>query len=165
MGVELFRGWRAMARALVPEGFVVPTRWDTPQFWLEPLTERRHEEDYAAWMPSIDHIRSTPGFVGWEWPPAQGMSPEENLQSVRRHERHFAARVGFTYAVVERASATLIGCVYVYPAPTADNDCEVRTWVRADRAHLDRAVHEATLAWLERDWPFRALLSHRREVT
>jgi hypothetical protein len=165
MRVELFRGWRSMARSLVPEDFTVPQRLDTPRFWLEPLLERHHEQDYAAWMSSIGHILSTPGFVGWEWPPAQGMSPEENLHSVRRHARHFAARVGFTYAVFERGSGGLIGCVYVYPAADAAHDCEVRSWVRADRARLDRLLHDATVEWLHREWPFRAVLSHPREVT
>jgi hypothetical protein len=30
----------------------------------------------------------------------------------------------------------------------------VESWVRADHAALDPAVHDAVVAWLERDWPF-----------
>jgi hypothetical protein len=33
----------------------------------------------------------------------------------------------------------------------------VESWVRADHAALDRAVHDAVIAWLERDWPFDSI--------
>jgi hypothetical protein len=32
-----------------------------------------------------------------------------------------------------------------------------RSWVRADRRALDPALHDAVLAWLERDWPFDSI--------
>lgn len=160
--MELHAGWRAMARSLVPYGFDVPRPPATTVFRLEPLAEEHAAGDYQAWTSSIEHIRSTPGFVGWTWPPCGGMSAEENLASVRRHVRHHAARVGFTFAVVEQPTGVVIGCVYVYPAADSRYDCEVRSWVSADRAHLDRQVHDVVLEWLRKQWPFRAVLSHAR---
>ena len=44
--------------------------------------------DHAAWMSSIDHIRSTPGFDEQEepdWPVA--MTLEANLEDLVRHAR------------------------------------------------------------------------------
>jgi hypothetical protein len=54
---------------------------------------------------------------------------------------------------------------YIYPLkdeePGAGTEgvpgAAVRSWVRADRAQLDRVVHDAVLAWLERDWPFHSI--------
>ena len=59
----------------------------------------------------------------------------------------------------------VIGCVYIYP-PSGQGPADgtggrwhasVRSWVRADRAALDPVVHDAVVAWLERDWPFRSV--------
>jgi hypothetical protein len=33
----------------------------------------------------------------------------------------------------------------------------VRSWVRADRAELDAALHAAVHRWLDEDWPFAAV--------
>jgi hypothetical protein len=33
----------------------------------------------------------------------------------------------------------------------------VSSWVRADHAALDPVLHDAVLAWLERDWPFDSI--------
>jgi len=151
-----------MARPLVPESFDVPAAPSTPEFRLEPLTERHAAGDHRAWASSIPHIQATPGFVDWSWPPPGGMSEDDNLASVRRHASHYTARVAFTYAVVEQATDEVVGCVYVHPAADPHHDCEVRSWVSADHARLDRPVYDAVLEWLRRDWPFRAVLSHPR---
>ena len=55
--------------------------------------------------------------------------------------------------------------MYIYPSqgqgPGGGTEglrgAAVRSWVRADRAHLDRVVYDAVLAWLERDWPFHSI--------
>ena len=58
----------------------------------------------------------------------------------------------------------VIGCVYIYPVRDHEpSDAEgrrrasVQSWVRADRAALDPVLHDAVLAWLERDWPFESI--------
>lgn len=159
--MRLNPGWRSMAKPLVPEEFPVPDPLSTAAFRLEPLDERHADGDYAAWSSSIPHIRATPGFVGWSWPP-DAMTPEENLESVRRHARHHAARVGFTYAVLAEPDGVVVGCVYVYPARDGHHGCEVRSWVSAWRADLDRPVHALVVRWLREDWPFGAVLAHER---
>jgi len=149
---------------LVPAGLAVPDRLVADEgFRLVPLGPQHNEADYAAWTGSINHIRATPGFVGRSWP--HPMSLEDNLRDLERHARDFAERRGFTYTVLGAGSAEVIGCVYIYPlrAPGPGGGTEgargaaVRSWVRADRAQLDRVVYDAVLAWLERDWPFQSI--------
>jgi RimJ/RimL family protein N-acetyltransferase len=107
-------------------------------------------------MSSIDHIRATPGFEGWRWPDPE-MTPEQNLGDLQRHAEEFAQRSGFTYTVLDPGSGRVIGCVYIYPSDGADGAADVRSWVRADRADLDVAVHDAVSAWLASAWPFTAV--------
>jgi hypothetical protein len=148
----------------VPADFAVPDGLVADEgFRLAPLGPQHNEADYAAWTDSIDHIRATPGFTGRSWP--HPMSLEDNLHDLEQHAQDFAGRRGFTYTVLGAGSDEVIGCVYIYPLkdeePGAGTEgvpgAAVRSWVRADRAQLDRVVHDAVLAWLERDWPFHSI--------
>lgn len=148
--------------AFVPAGFVPPTTLATERFRLEPLGPQHNESDLAAWTSSIEHIRATPGFAGGSWPPAQGMSPEENLGDLTRHAADFEERRGVTFTVLDRPGDEVIGCVYVYPARSPDHDVSVRSWVRADRAELDGPLADAVAAWLAADWPWHRPDRHGR---
>lgn len=147
----------------VPEDFEVPEGLAATEFRLVPLGPRHNDADYAAWTSSIDHIRATPGFSGHGWP--RPMSPEDNLGDLERHAEDFAACRGFTYTVLSADAGDVIGCVYIYPSrghepgggKGSPRCASVRSWVRADRAALDPALHDAVLAWLERAWPFRSV--------
>jgi len=141
-------------RAFVPDDFTVPRELIAPPFRLEPLGPQHNGADYAAWTSSIEHIRATPGFAGRDWPDPR-MSPEDNLADLVRHADDFARRAGFTYTVIEIASGEIIGCVYIYPARDEDHDADVRSWVRADRASLDKALYDAVGTWLSAAWPFQ----------
>jgi hypothetical protein len=67
-------------------------------------------------MSSIDHIRSTPGLVDWDWPTP--MSLEQNLGDLEHHARDFRERTGFTYSILD--GDAVIGCLYIYRrAPVA----------------------------------------------
>ncbi len=146
-------GWvSSVPEPFVPADFQVPAGLDGPGFRLEPLGPEHNERDHAAWMSSIDHIRSTPGFDLAEraWPVE--MSLEQNLQDLEMHASHFEQRTGFTYSVLD--GDQVIGCVYIYPAIRSGSDAEVRSWVTAERAEQDPAVRDAVSAWLERAWPF-----------
>ena len=143
-------------QAFVPDGFAVPRELVTGEFRLEPLGPQHNAGDFDAWMSSIDHIRATPGFEGRKWPDP-GMTAEQNLGDLQRHAEDFARRQGFTFTVLEDGSGRVIGCVYIYPSKGADGAADVRSWVRADRAGLDVAVHDAVAAWLADAWPFTAV--------
>ena len=134
--------------SFVPADFVVPLSFDGPGFRLEPLGPQHNKRDHDAWMSSIDHIRETPGFPDGSWPTA--MSPESNLADLVRHAKDFEDRVGFTYSILD--ADEVIGCVYIYPSPTAD--AAVSSWVRVSRADMDVVTWQAISTWLESDWPF-----------
>lgn len=101
-------------------------------------------------MSSIDHIRATPGMVGWDWPTP--MTLEENLADMEMHAREFVERKSFTYSVLD--GDEVIGCVYIYPTDDSDHDAHVRSWVTASRAGMDATVWREVSEWLERRWPF-----------
>ena len=152
----------------VPEDFVVPDGLIARDFRLTPLGPQHNEADYAAWTSSIDHIRATPGFREGSWP--HEMSLTDNLRDLQRHARDFAERRGFTFTVLSIGTGDVIGCVYIYPPgrPGPGDGgrrlcASVESWVRADHAALDPAVHDAVVAWLERDWPFDSIEYAPRE--
>ena len=141
----------------MPNDFVVPRELVTGEFRLEPLGPQHNEADHEAWTSSIEHIRATPGFPDGQWPPVEGMTLEDNLRDLRRHADDFAQRSGFTYTVLDAGSDRVVGCVYIYPAEGAEGAADVSSWVRADRAELDVAVHNAVARWLADAWPFAAV--------
>lgn len=139
----------------VPADFEPPTSLVTDRFRLEPLGPEHNESDLAAWTSSIDHVRATAGFEGSSWPPVGGMSSEKNGDDLTRHAADFVARTGFTFTVLDPASGEVIGCVYIYPAKSADHDVQVKSWVRADVAELDAPLADAVAEWMSADWPWQ----------
>jgi hypothetical protein len=138
---------------LVPEGFAVPAGLRSELFVLEPLGVQHNVADHAAWTSSIEHIRATPGFAGRTWPAP--MSLQENAADLVKHAQDFADRTGFAYTVLDPASDDVIGCVYIYPPRRSSYDVDVRSWVRADHAGLDKPLHDLVCQWLASAWPFR----------
>lgn len=139
----------------VPVDFDPPTSLVTDRFRLEPLGPQHNVADLAAWSSSIEHIRATSGYIDGRWPPAEGMSLEDNLSDLRGHAADFEARKGFTFTVLDPIDAgDVIGCVYLYPAKASDYEVTVRSWVRADRAELDIPLADAVADWLAAEWPW-----------
>lgn len=138
----------------VPADFEPPRSLVTDDFVLEPLGPQHNDSDLAAWSSSIAHIRATPGYPDGQWPPLQGMTPEQNLADLTRHAADFESHRGFTFTVLDPTDRTVIGCVYLYPTKT-DADVCVQSWVRADRAQLDAPLADAVAAWLHDAWPWR----------
>ena len=140
-----------MSRSFVPSNFTVPTTFQGPGFRLEPLEPHHNERDHEAWMSSIDHIRSTPGFdPDGDWPVT--MTLEANLADLEMHARDFANRDGFTYSILD--GDDVIGCLYIYPSSDPGHDASVRSWVRASRAEMDAIVYRSLSRWIDESWPF-----------
>ena len=139
-------------RTFVPDDFEPPRALTVREFRLEPLGPEHNERDYAAWTSSMDHIRSLPGYPDGRWP--REMSLEENRADLERHAGHFAARLGFTYTVLD-GDDDVVGCVYIYPADDGVHDTTVLSWLRKSHAHHEGAFREALAEWLTGDaWPF-----------
>jgi len=140
----------------VPDDFVVPLELTGPGFRLIPLGPEHNAADYTAWTASMEHIRATPGFAGRSWP--HPMSTTQNLADLDQHAADFVARRGFTYTVLSAEDPDdVIGCVYIYPPQNGESGADVRSWVRADVAHLDTVLYAAVRDWLTRNWPFTSV--------
>ncbi len=138
----------------VPPEFVVPLRFETPQFVLEPLGPRHNDADYEAWSTSVEHIHATPGWEESSWP--RPMTLDENRADLVRHASDFAERSGFTYTVLA-PDGDVVGCVYIYPSAKESVDGKVLSWVRASHAELDALLWSAVRVWVESDWPFESV--------
>ena len=134
----------------VPDSFDPPRSFAGRGFRLEPLGPEHNERDHAAWMSSIEHIRSTPGFPHGSWPAE--MTLARNRQDLERHARDFEERTGFTYSILD--GDEVIGCVYIYPTKRDEHDAEVSSWVTRARAEMDEPVWRSLTEWLETTWPF-----------
>jgi hypothetical protein len=146
--------------SFVPVDFDPPITCTAGSFRLEPLGPEHNERDYAAWMSSIDHIRSSPGFPDGNWP--HEMSLEENRADLVRHAGHFTDRKGFTYTVLD-AGDDVVGCVYIYPAKDGVHDVVVQSWVRESEAARDDDFRRAIADWITSDaWPFERPLCQPR---
>ena len=146
----------------VPADFVIPDPppMNSPRglLRLKPLGEQHAESDFRAWTGSLDHIRATRGFPWDGWPPLDGsLDLAGNREDMRRHARHFAARQGFTWTVLDE-SDECVGCVYVYPDGRADAD--LHTWMVSSRALDDEALRGHVLGWLIAEWPFTDVEAH-----
>ena len=139
-----------MTPPFVPAEFSVPTHFEGDGFRLEPLGPEHNDRDHAAWMSSIEHIHSTPGFEESEWP--QPMSLEANLADLEGHAGDFTNRAGFTYSVLD--GDEVIGCLYIYPTRSQDGDASVKSWVTKTRSAMDIVVWRDVSAWLAEEWPF-----------
>jgi hypothetical protein len=138
----------------VPPEFAVPTEVVLAGLHLVPLGPEHNDADHAAWTSSIDHIRATPGFPDGSWP--RPMSLADNRKDLERHADDFRRRRGFTYTVLD-PEGDVVGCVYIYPSTDEQVDAVVQSWVRADRAALDRPLADAVRAWLLDAWTFGAI--------
>jgi len=141
----------ALPAPFVPPDFVAPRALVCDDFRLEPLGPEHNERDHQAWMTSVDHIRSTPGFPDGNWP--SPMSLADNLADLERHAHDFVQRRGFTYTVLDDAD-DVIGCLYIYPSRDPAYGASVSSWVRVSHAHLDRPLWQAVTDWLATDFPF-----------
>jgi RimJ/RimL family protein N-acetyltransferase len=140
-------------RTLVPAGFDVPAPRDSSQFRFEPLGPEHNAADLEAWSSSIDHIHSTPGFPPDGWPERR-YTLAENMADLERHRDHHERRIDFAWTVLDPADPdVVIGCVYLKPDSTGAADAEACSWVRADRAGLDRELREHLRPWFASEWP------------
>ncbi|MEU4241853.1 N-acetyltransferase [Actinoplanes sp. NPDC026619] len=140
-------------RPLVDDSFAVPGVLVADGFRLELLGPQHNEKDHAAWMSSIEHIRSTPGF-GRGWPPADGMTLAANLSDLESHADRSARRVDFAFSAIETATGDVVGCVYFKPSPTTEGEVTASSWVTAARADLDGPLTDVVGRWLLAAWPF-----------
>ena len=138
---------------LVPAGFAIPQRLDTPQFFLRPMLISDVVRDYDAVMSSIAHLQGIFG-PGNDWP-RPDLSFEQDLIDLGWHHAEFQMRRSFAYTVLRPDGEQCLGCAYIYRGERAGFDARAFCWVRASHAALDGALFAAFRGWLATDWPFR----------
>ena len=134
-----------------------PVALSTTWFRLEALAPVHNERDYEAWMSSVEHIHTTPGFAqpdwgGDDWPTP--MTLDQNLADLQHHQREFIAGEAFAYSVLD--GDDVIGCVYIDPDGSGATEAMVRSWVRASRADRDLDLAVEIDQWLGEAWPLRS---------
>ena len=90
---------------------VVPRGLVTPDVRLEPLADEHTELDHTAYVSSPLAI-TTHSAGRW---PLEGFTVEEDRRLIAEHEREHRAGEAFAYAVLDRAGARQLGCLYVRP--------------------------------------------------
>jgi cyanophycinase len=138
--------------SFVPAAFTVPRVYEGRDYVLRPLGPDLVEQDYAAYMGSIEHIRKT--FGGGKWP-HPGITRAEALKDVQGEQARFETRESFTYAVLTKDGTKELGCVYISPSATPGVDARVRTWVIEERAATEAQLRQDVKAWLAAAWPFK----------
>ena len=136
----------------LPPHFRVPLPPPHAEFAFEVLGPEHNESDLAAWSSSIEHIRRSPGWEDATWP-ARVYSPAENLADLTEHRDHHDRRLDLAWTVLDPASRDLIGCVYLKPPSGAGRPAVAKSWVRADRAALDRVLRAHLAPWWRAAWP------------
>ena len=140
----------------VAADFDPPLFVDAGEFVLKPLGPELVEVDYAAYMSSIEHIRSTFSTSG-TWP-HEDISMTDAMVDMQNEERRFKTRESFAYAVLTKDEQTELGCVYVYPSKKKGFDAVIRLWVTKAEfdAGFDSILYHWTTSWIEDAWPFSA---------
>ena len=87
-----------MNRRLVPDEFSVPAGMETERYRLRMLTVGDVEKDYEAVMSSADHLR---GVLDPDSPWPDGLTLEQELLDLGRHQKEFQRRSSFAYTANE----------------------------------------------------------------
>ena len=153
-----------MDKKLVPDNFEVPVELELDGLRLRKLTVVDVEKDYEAVMSSLHHLQGTFGPAD-EWPPP-GLTREQNLSDLQRHQREFQERKSFTYTVRDWDETRYLGCVYIQPSDKAAYDSRVILWVIAAEAGKgrDRRIFHCIKKWIEVEWPFKKVAYPGREI-
>lgn len=155
-----------MKDRLVRDSFLVPEKLETERFRLRMLTADDVEKDYEAVMSSREHLISISDpedDVTW---PEEGMTIEENLEDLKRHQDDFIHRRAFVYTVVTLDESKCLGCVYIYPSEVEEYEAEVYLWARQSeiRNGLEEDLYKIVKSWIQEEWPFGRVAFPGREI-
>ena len=120
-------------------------------------------KDYDAVMTSAEHLRGVFG-PGGKWP--QGLSFEQDLIDLGWHHKEFQRRRSFAYTVMRVDESQCLGCLYIEPTTLPGYGAEVFCWIRASHAaDLDGRLYNTLRAWIEVQWPFKAVVYPGRAMS
>lgn len=155
----------AFAQApFVPADFVVPTSFRTAKFQLVPLGPAIVQQDYEAYMSSIEHLQKT--FGGGKWP-HKDLNMQDAMKDMENEESRFRKRQSFAYGVLTPDRSRELGSVYVQPSRKQGYDAVVRMWVIESmfRQGFEEELFAAVRKWVAKEWPFRKVAFLGREIS
>ena len=150
----------------------LPPAWSHPlrvsvggRHHLRPIRASDVDLDLPAVMGSRERLWSVYGKA-WGWPPP-GMTREEDLVDLARHEAEIEAHESFNYALLDDAETKLLGCVYIDPPEKVGADAEISWWVidRLVGSDLAAALDELVPLWIAADWPLERPRYVGRDLT
>jgi len=70
------------------------------------------------------------------------------------------------FGVMSLDERQCLGCLYIEPTTLPGYDAEVFCWIRASHAaDLDGRLYDTLRAWIEAQWPFRAVAYRGRAMS
>jgi hypothetical protein len=133
---------------------VVPLKVEAGNFILSALSIHDVVKDYEAVMTSREHLWRRFGEV-WSWP-SENLSLEQNLIDLAWHQKEFELKNSFAYTVINLDQSKVLGCVYLYPASSANLDADVWFWARKSelQSNLEEDINVFLMGWLSSSWSF-----------
>ena len=155
----------AQQQPFVPASFAVPREYRAAQFKLVPLGPDLAQQDYQAYMSSIEHLQKT--FTGTDSWPNKNVTMADAVKDVEGEKSRFDARKSFTYSVLTLNGAKELGCVYITPSAKQGYDAAVRIWVTQEQYDhgFETVLVPEVKTWLAAQWPFKKVAWPKREIS
>lgn len=151
--------------SFIPDGYEPPRSYQSNLFFLDVLSPKFAEQDFASVIASANQIRHVFGPTN-DWPSSQ-MSYEENLADLQRHACEFEERKAFAYAILGADGSTYLGCLYIKPIKSKiENDLRKAIYDAQAFFWLDLQVSSGDMSqqiladlqnWLKHAWRFKAV--------
>lgn len=148
----------------IPVDYNPARRIETETFVLTPLGPDLVNQDYAAYMSSIEHLQRT--FTRSSTWPHEDITIEDAMKDVLNEQERFAKRKSFAYAVLTKDGERELGSVYIRPPNKPGFEAEVSLWVTQDEfdSGFDASLYEWTQLWIAESWPFKTVAYPGRKI-
>lgn len=148
----------------IPVDYNPARRIETETFVLIPLGPDLVNQDYAAYMSSIEHLQRT--FTRSSTWPHEDITIEDAMKDVLNEQERFTKRESFAYSVLTKDGERELGSVYIRPPNKPGFEAEVSLWVTQEEfdSGFDASLYEWTQLWIADSWPFKTVAYPGRKI-
>ncbi|MDP4746121.1 MAG: hypothetical protein NWS22_14950 [Porticoccaceae bacterium] len=148
----------------IPVDYNPARRIETETFVLIPLGPDLVNQDYAAYMSSIEHLQRT--FTRSSTWPHEDITIEDAMKDVLNEQERFTKRESFAYSVLTKDGERELGSVYIRPPNKPGFEAEVSLWVTQEEfdSGFDALLYEWTQLWIADSWPFKTVAYPGRKI-
>lgn len=163
LALAVFCAGTLLQAQLVPASFEVPREYRTKSYKLVPLGPEVAKLDYAAYMSSIEHIRSR---MGGNWPKPE-LTMDDQAKDMAGEEAQWKERKSFPYAVLTLDGSKELGCFYLRPSNKQGYDVVATMWTTKEAFDqgLEEQLYKDMKQWLASAWPFQKVAWVGREIS